>query len=314
MGIYDRGYYQDDQWKQGGAPTMRPARSMVITIIIINAAIFAIDVFSPRIVQQDSESTASERSENKTQWVSHTLSLKYGISNFGYPGPFENPLYFWQLLSYGFAHSSIGSDHGIFHIAFNMFTLFFLGRAVEQRYGPQEFIKFYLIAIVVAGFAWLCSRALTGGAASAVGASGAVAAVVILFVLNFPKETVYLFGVIGIPAWILGVVLVGFDILNSLNSESQIAVEAHLGGALFAAAYFYGKWNFRWLRFNWLADRFSGKPRLKVHKPDGGTEKLSEQADEILEKLHTQGEESLTRRERKILERYSKNVRDRRDS
>ncbi len=300
MGIYDRGYYQDDQWKQGGAPSAR-ARSMVVTLIIINAAVFVVDIFTPVV------------DANNTQWLSRTLSLKYGYAERGFPGPLENPLYVWQLMTYGFAHASIGAG-GLWHIALNMIALFFLGRAVEMRYGPNEFLKFYLVAIVVSGGIWLVSKAITGDAATAVGASGAVAAVIILFVLNFPKETIYLWGVIAMPAWVLGLLFIGADIMTSFSSESRIAVEAHLGGAAFAAAYYFGKWNFQWMRFGWLADRFSSRPKLRVHKPDSGNEKLSEQADQILQKLHSKGEESLTRRERKILEKYSKTVRNRRDS
>ena len=141
---------------------------------------------------------------------------------------------------------------------------------------------------------------------------GELVKIVMLFILNFPKQTLYLMGILPMPAWVLGVLFVGMDILNSINHESRIAAEAHLAGAAFAAMYFFGKWNFEWLRFDWLTDRFSGKPKLKVHRPEV-TDELSREADAILDKVHRLGEESLTRKERKTLERYSKTVRKDRD-
>ena len=56
---------------------------------------------------------------------------------------------------------------------------------------------------------------------------------------------------------------------------------------------------------------FSSKPKLRVHDPGSSArdEKLKAQADKILEKISEQGEESLTSKERKILNKYSKKLR-----
>jgi hypothetical protein len=139
---------------------------------------------------------------------------------------------------------------------------------------------------------------------------------VILFVLNFPRQTLLLMGVIPMPAWVLGLLLVGLDILNSFSHENRIAVEAHLAGAAFALMYYYGKWNFGWLKFDWLkpiGDRVSRKPRLKVHKPEEADPDLAREADLILDKVHRLGEESLTKKERRTLERFSRTVRKNRN-
>ena len=323
MGIYDRGYYDDDQWKGDSANSGRSTfrKSAIATIIMINVIVFLIDMFSPKvtfektILNENGEEQVVQQPTNSQQ-VSVSLALKHGMDDVGYNGPAENPLCFYQLLTYGFAHASIGDDFGLMHIAFNMLTLFFLGMSVEQKYGRNEFLKFYVLALLFAGAVWLLVKVTTGTSQMAVGASGAVAAVVILFVLNFPKRTVLLMGVIPMPAWVLGVMFVGMDILNSFDSQSKIAFEAHLAGVAFAAMYYYGKWNFEWMKFGWLSrigDRFSGKPNLKVHTPQEADPELARQADVILDKLHRLGEESLSRKERKILERFSKTVRKNRD-
>jgi membrane associated rhomboid family serine protease len=310
MGIYDRGYYEDDEWKGPAGQRRSGPRTIVATLIIINVAVFLLDMFSGKVLLSNGQQFDSLK-------LSYVLALKHGASDLGGKGPFDNPLYAYQLITYGFAHASITSERGIYHILFNMFALFMLGRPVEQHYGSREFLRIYLAAIVFSGLVWLLSYLATGQTGIAVGASGAVVAVVMLFVFNFPRQTVLLMGIIPMPAWVLGVMLVGFDLMNSLNPKSGIAFQAHLGGAAFAALYFYRKWHFNWLgfdwlRFDWLTNRVKGRPRLKVHKPGKSPDGISSEADQVLEKVHRQGEASLTRRERKILEKYSRQVREKR--
>ena len=117
------------------------------------------------------------------------------------------------------------------------------------------------------------------------------------------------------PGWVVGVLVVGQDfILALLNSGDRVAYQAHLGGAAFGAMYFYSGMRFeKFMPTTIVAKMFGGQPRLKVHDPDGegeyyeeevvdkNYEKDAELADEILEKVHREGEESLTRKERKIL-------------
>ena len=312
MGIYDRGYYDGDAWKGGSEYDRRSSfkQTAIATIILINVVVFIVDMFSAPAFEAREDGTET----SKTQVVAATLALKYGLADAGYPGPADNPIYVYQLVTYGFAHASIRDDNGLLHIAFNMLMLFFLGVPVEQKYGKAEFTKFYLLALVFSGMVWLLAKIAGGAPQMAVGASGAVVAVVILFVLNYPKQKLLLMGIIPMPAWVLGLFMVGIDLFNSLGgSESRIAFEAHLAGALFAAIYFYGHWNFAWIRSGKLGNRFSGKPNLKVHSPDEGDPDLAREADAILDKLHREGESSLTRKERKTLEKFSRNVRKNRD-
>jgi hypothetical protein len=118
-----------------------------------------------------------------------------------------------------------------------------------------------------------------------------------------------LLGIIPIQMWILATIYVGYDLIGSFGPDTRVAYVVHLGGAAFAALYFFLNWNFsrleqlkKWLPF--------GRPRLRVHKPR--EDRLQEEADRVLEKIHRSGESSLTRGERKTLERYSKQMRERR--
>jgi hypothetical protein len=57
---------------------------------------------------------------------------------------------------------------------------------------------------------------------------------------------------------------------------------------------------------------------LKIHQPEDGQAesgidpKMQAEADRILEKIHREGQDSLSAKERKLLEKYSRAVREQR--
>lgn len=286
MGLEDRQYYRESQ---DFSPLRFSSRSLVVNIILINVIIFVIDAFTPKIEGIDMR----------------TLSYWMGIRS-------DQPWAVWNYLTYGFAHASLGSQTGIWHIAGNMITLFFLGRAVEELLGRKEFLRFYLVSIVVAGVGFTLIRFLFQTPFNVcVGASGGVSAVVAVFVFAFPRATLLLYGIIPIPAWLVGCLFLLFDFMNALNPGSTTAWESHLIGFAFGAIYYLQKWNFSNFEFA-VRNPFPTGPRLKVHNPVGIDEQLQEQADLILQKISDLGEENLTNRERKILKRYSEELRKKR--
>jgi hypothetical protein len=209
-----------------------------------------------------------------------------------------------------------------------MLVLFFLGRSVEQRYGPKEFLRFYLVALVFANVAWCIVGRLTGASPGAgiYGASGAIAAVVVLFAFNFPNVTVLLFFVLPMPAWLLGVGIVAYDIIGAMggNQGSNVAYSAHVAGAAFALLYYQRGWNLtQWSEglFGWSKALFRAKPRLRIHNPPNEeppsppppSGDLAAEVDRILAKIYREGEASLTPKERSTLEAASRKYQERRD-
>lgn len=306
MGFQDREYFQED------APrgfTLSSGKRMVVTnLVIINVVIWLADAFTTPIKQvavqngQLVEGVAG-------RWLSHFLALKLDV--------FQQPWMLWEVLSYGFAHASLGTPNGFWHILFNMFLLWMFGRDVEARYGRKEFLAFYLLAIVVAGAVWLGWELARGQPrGSLVGASGGVVAVFLLFVLHNPRQTLYVWGLIAVPAWLIGALMVGWDLMRGLSGQdSNVAWQAHLAGAAFAFMYFRFRWNLsRLLPSKWKPNLKSirPKPRLKIHDPEEHYQQLDSEADRVLDKLHREGEESLNSRERKILEDYSRRMRQKR--
>ena len=281
--------FEDRDYSRSNAPSGLSNYSMVTIVIAINVIVFVLDAFSPR-------------DQGGQHWLTEQLALS--TTHWYWP---------WTWITHGFAHASIDSNIGIWHIGGNMLTLFFLGRPIEHRLGRFEFLKFYLLAILAGGAGFFLSSAAAGWPpASVLGASGAVSAVVALFIFYYPKQTLLIWGILPVPAWLLGILLLMSNLSYAFNPASQVSWEAHAAGAAFGIAYFYFGWNFSSLKMpEKIGNAISNSPGIKIHNPNGGDydDKLQQQADVILEKINQSGEASLTSRERKILKRYSESVR-----
>lgn len=127
----------------------------------------------------------------------------------------------WTLLTYMFLHAGFG------HIFFNMLGLVFFGPRLEDRLGSADFLKLYLwggIGGAVLSFVFAPEYAV-------VGASAAVYAVLMGFAVFWPRERVYIYGILPVEAWLL---VGGFVVLSIMlgvgGDRSGTAHFAHLGG------------------------------------------------------------------------------------
>jgi len=288
MGLYDRDYGRDDHWGQRPGISLDGPRTLTTNLVLITFGVYLI-----QILTQPSQPAFP----GDAGWFTELGSLSGEV--------LRRPWKLFQFLTYGFLHS----PYDIKHILFNMLGLWIFGRTIEQRYGRSEFLAFYLVAIVFAGGFWFLAHVLTSGPQSIggmLGASGGLSAILILFVFNFPKQMIYIWGVFPLPAWAFGLFFVGQDVLGAVNRADNVAYTAHLGGALFAFLYY----RFGWRVSQWLPQNFSlptptRRSNLKIHEPEHDTSETDEQVDEILKKIQAQGQESLTRGERRILEKAS---------
>lgn len=287
MGYDDRDYYRAEEGFQGGqtsVPSFRfSQQSIIYSLIVINLAVFLLDIFTPHT-----------ENGSGSHWLGELLSLNT-----------DRLWAIWSYLTYGFSHAPLDSDASIMHVGFNMFALFMLGRTVEHRLGRIEFLKFYLIAILVSGIGWLLPQLALGRTSSMVGASGAVSAVVIYFVFQDPTAKLLIWGIIPTPAWVVGALFLLANLSTAFRS-SNVAWEAHLVGGAFGMLYYKLGWNFSGLQIPNL------KPNhLKIHRGDdqNDDDKLQQEADRVLKKISQEGESSLTRRELKTLNKYSKSIR-----
>lgn len=164
----------------------------------------------------------------------------------------------WVLVTSVFSHSMF------LHILINMIVLRDFGSVVEALLGSRFFIIFYLAAGV---FASICHAAVSAFLLGepdlpALGASGAVCGLVLMFSLIFPKRKILIFGLIPVPALIGAVVLVAVDVWGLIAQAEggglPIGHGAHLGGALagLVAYFFVVRPQFRQLRARAVASDY----------------------------------------------------------
>lgn len=155
-----------------------------------------------------------------------------------YPPPSEmfKPV---QLVTHMFMHGSMS------HLFFNMLALFFFGPQVEALWGHKKFLFFYLFC----GLGAMVSHLILGGGSAVVGASGAIAGVLLAFAMIFPDAKVYLLiPPVPLKAKYLVLIILIIDLYMGLNvASSRIAHFAHLGGAFFGLLLilFWRKFPFR---------------------------------------------------------------------
>lgn len=298
MGYQERDYYRDEST---GPALGINVSSVVMRLVLINGALFLANLILHR----------SDGPEAAQNWLTKLLLL--------HGDTLQHPEEWYRLLTAGFVHN----PKNIGHILFNMVGLYSLGKPLEDRYGGWEFLRFYLLSIVFSSMVWSARQIFLQGNpdANMLGASGGVTATIILFCLLYPKRTLLLFFAIPIPAWIFGALIIASDMFGAKapwQRQANIAYETHLAGALFALGYWYFGWNFGRLpgvgafsaqAKKWRRSLAGPRPDLRLHEPEEGYEDLDAEADRVLDKLHREGEASLTKPERRVLEAYSRRMR-----
>jgi len=145
-----------------------------------------------------------------------------------YP-PAINKGQYYRLLTSGFLHADT------MHLIFNMLTLWFFGRVLEQQYfinfGKFTFIIFYLLAIVVSDLPTYIKHRNNSNYAS-LGASGGVSAILFAFIMLAPWSTIYLF-ILPVPAIVFGVVYLVYSQYMAKKGGDNINHDAHFWGAMF---------------------------------------------------------------------------------
>ncbi|CAN5624592.1 rhomboid family intramembrane serine protease [soil metagenome] len=144
----------------------------------------------------------------------------------------------WTLVTAVFSHNAL------VHLFVNMIVLVSFGPALERVMGSGRFVLFYLLAGATGSLAHaVVSNFLIGSPAqAALGASSALAGVLLFFSLAYPKARVLFFFVIPVPALVAALLFVGLDIWGlTMQIEGgglPIGHGAHLGGALTGMLYY----------------------------------------------------------------------------
>jgi membrane associated rhomboid family serine protease len=140
----------------------------------------------------------------------------------------------YRFLSYALIHADW------IHLLVNMMVLYSFGRIVEQYYtmlfGVKGILYFILLYIGGAALSTLPSygKHKDDYSYTAVGASGAVSAVVFAFILFDPLNKLIIFPIpIGIPALLFGILYLVYSAYMSKKNIDNVGHDAHFWGAIF---------------------------------------------------------------------------------
>jgi len=140
----------------------------------------------------------------------------------------------YRFFTYGFIHA------GYVHLFINMLVLYSFGEIVEayfKIYFPGKATLYYillylggLLLSVIPAF----GKHKNDVFYNAVGASGAIAAIVFSSILLYPAGKIFFFFIpVGIPAPIFGVLYLVYEAYMSKRGKDNIGHDAHFWGALF---------------------------------------------------------------------------------
>jgi hypothetical protein len=216
----------------------------------------------------------------------------------------------------------------VLHLLFNMLVVYFFGRALEDALGSRALLRIYLLSGIVGGLVQIIYQVVMHRLVPSylpgpvVGASASGLGLLAAFAALFPHReiTLLLFFVIpvSIRARTLLLISLGFALFGMIVPMGNVAEAAHLGGIVTGLAYIH------WIvqGVGWPSFRFkssAARPRVLVTAPfpkkpfwqrskAADTEDLppaefiSREVDPILDKISASGIQSLTDRERRILE------------
>ena len=205
----------------------------------------------------------------------------------------------WTIVTYMFLHA------GLTHILFNMIGLFFFGPRVEARMGSPRFVQLYFVS----GISGALLSFIFAPSSAIIGASAAVFGVMLAYAMFWPRDRIYIWGILPVEArW-----LVVFTTILALwsgiqGSRGGVADFAHLGG-------YVGAWIF--LKLVDPARRVAQFRARTVARPSADVlvnwkrvdvnrvhEVNRDELNRILDKISVSGLGSLTPEERVFLSNF----------
>lgn len=228
------------------------------------------------------------------------------------------------LVTSGFLHA------GWLHLLFNMFALYVFSQGVELYLGSLQYLLIYFTGLICGNlFSIIVHRHQPGY--TSVGASGAVCGIIFASIALAPNMGIgFFFLPISIPAWIFGLLYIAYSIYGLRSRADNIGHDAHLAGAM-AGLVLTVILNPEALAANYLPilaifipsaafityviknptallvdKRYSVRKRHTIdHSYNMDKQKKQQEIDRILEKIHRRGMNSLTQKERDILNKNS---------
>lgn len=273
-------------------PEYLPRVSLTVILLVVNAIVFIIECFvlgrPPRFYLGNHFALSLE-------------GLEHG--------------FVWQLLTYQFMHANL------WHILANSWAIYLFGREIEETLGPRQFLIVYFTAGVVGGLFQMLAAFLWPGlfGGPVVGASAGGFGLMAAYAVLFPeRELTLLFPPVSFQAKTLLIFSAVLAMAGIVFPVDNVANAAHLGGMLTGLVFIRRFVQGRGLPWEFqpdppvpgeFADTRPGKKPFWRSTASPLDESLStdefvkSEVDPILDKISRHGIQSLTGRERQILEK-----------
>jgi membrane associated rhomboid family serine protease len=195
--------------------------------------------------------------------------------------------------------------HGdIFHILFNMLALWMFGSSIEAVWGTKRFIRYYLLCGIGGGIA-TCLLSPNSTVPS-IGASAGIFGILVAYGMMFPDSIILLFGLFPMKARYFVILFGLIELLACLRyTPDGIGHFAHLGGMV--VGYLYLKNILSWNRITQaIAESKRKKERESIEKKKVDIKLIKERVDSLLDKISSEGVESLSKEEEEFLKKASR--------
>jgi membrane associated rhomboid family serine protease len=284
MPIFNRPYMRGSQYDQGGGGGLgsglglpKPTK-VVKYLLIANLAVFVLQLLGRVVFKRAG---------------ADPLSTVFGVTVGGF-------WQVWRYLTFQFLHDT----NTLWHLGLNMLGVYMFGSALEGLWGSRRFLVFYLSCGALAGVAYVIIGAAMGldPDIPIIGASGGVYGIILACAVLFPhfRVFIYFFPVpIRLAAVLIfgGMVLVVFTSISRGGVVTAMSDVAHLGGAVAGAIWL---WTPR-LLVGAVARSLQGIRQGAWQRKMQAAQARQEEIDRILRKIHEQGLNSLTGKERRLL-------------
>jgi membrane associated rhomboid family serine protease len=219
----------------------------------------------------------------------------------------------WRLVTYMFLHANF------MHIFINMFVFWMLGAVLERQVGTRQFLGLYFASGIFGGlleatFNLLMAMRFGGEAGEvfllmpAVGASAGVMGILIAFAVLNPRAKFLIFFLLPVEAWLFAVLYAAYEtwpIVRDLFLSSRpqfadsVAHAAHFGGMVVG---------FVWMKWGHHLGRLLGRDTPRQAEPfvERPPDEEEAELDCVLDKIHREGLDSLSLRERMFLQEISR--------
>ena len=303
MGASDRDYFRDEERRYAGGGGLPGVTPVVRWLMIVNSVIFLIDFFS--------------RKSGLPAGVINT-PLCFAMESAFLEGKI------WELFTFQFLHATP------WHLIANCIGLYLFGPWAERWWGSRRFIVFYLLC-GVAGALFFSLLTLVGVLpgrdlqAPLVGASAGIYGIMLSVAVINPNQLFHV-PFISVPVslrrialFCMGlavIIILGDNLFGGRPFQNSGGEAGHLGGAILG--YLLTRYPRVLRKGTGSVEKIIRPKEFRKRKPAGKLRPRSSvdvatasEVDRILDKINREGIQSLTDKEREILQQASKPTKER---